>query len=202
MFNPHSGAFNDAGMTSGRAAQDAASRRRLTAWVVREIMPNEPAVRGWLRQRGQSPEDIDDLIQEAYAKLAGVTAPEQIAVPAGYFFQIVRNLMIDNLRRSRVVRIDAVGTAGDYLGPSDELTPERIASVRSELAQVLRSIEDLPERCREIFKLRRIEGLSQREIAARMGISESIVENDAGKGLAMLVQATNALLRAEEKKSS
>lgn len=170
-------------------APDAGERRRLAAWVLREIMPHEPGVRAWLRQRGQSADDIDDLIQEAYAKLAGVTAFEQIAQPGGYFFQIVRNLMIDSIRRARVVRIGTVSQIADAPGHSDDVTPERIAVVRNELNWVMRSIEALPARCRDIFKMRKIEGLSQREIAARMGVTESIVENDAAKGLALLMRA-------------
>lgn len=118
-----------------------------------------------------------------------MTAPEQIARPGGYFFQIVRNLMIDAIRHARVVRIDTVGQIADWPGKNDDVTPERIALVRNELSWVMRSIETLPERCRDIFKLRKIEGLSQREIAARMGVSESIVENDAVKGLALLMRA-------------
>ena len=152
-------------------------------------MPHEPGIRAWLRQRGQSAEDIDDLIQEGYAKLAGVTAFAQIAQPGGYFFQIVRNLMIDSIRHARVVRIDTVGHLVDQGCVSDDVTPERIALVRDELSWVMRCLETLPERCRAIFKLRKIDGLSQREIAAKIGVSESIVENDAAKGLTLLMQA-------------
>ena len=165
------------------------SRNRLAGWVAREVMPHEPAVRAWLRQRGRTPEDIDDLIQEAYAKLASLTALEAVARPGGYFFQIVRNLLIDHIRRSKVVRIDAVGEIGDLPGHADDLNPERITSDRNELAQVLALIETLPPRCREIFKMRKIEGLSQREIAQRLNVTESVVENDAVKGLALLVRA-------------
>lgn len=60
---------------------------RLASWVAREIMPHEGTIRGWLRQRGLSPEDVDDLIQEAYAKLAGLRNAEQIASPGAYFFR-------------------------------------------------------------------------------------------------------------------
>ncbi len=189
MAPPCPGRCGEAVPVTRSTSPNAADRRRLAAWVVREIMPHEPGIRGWLRQHGQSADDIDDLIQEAYAKLSGITAPDQIAQPGGYFFQIVRNLMIDAIRRARVVRIDTVGQIADYTGHNDDITPERIAVVRNELSWVMRSIETLPDRCRDIFKLRKIEGLSQREIATRMGVSESIVENDAAKGLALLMRA-------------
>lgn len=162
---------------------------RLASWVAREIMPHEGTIRGWLRQRGLSPEDVDDLIQEAYAKLAGLRNAEQIASPGAYFFQTVRFLMIDQIRRARVVRIDAVGQIADLPSHVDELDPERVTTDRHALDHVLGLIETLPERCRAIIKMRKIEGLSQRDIATRLGVSESIVENDAVKGMLLLTRA-------------
>lgn len=183
-----------------QAPRTDAQRSRLTAWVAREVMPHEPAIRAWLRQRGVTAEDIDDLIQEAYAKLSSLTAIEAVARPGGYFFQTVRNLLIDHIRRSKVVRIDAVGNVGDLPGRADDLNPERIAADRHELAQVLALIETLPPRCREIFTMRKIEGLSQREIARRLNVTESVVENDAVKGLALLVRAMTTASRHPEGK--
>ncbi|EHN76805.1 RNA polymerase sigma-24 factor, partial [Streptomyces coelicoflavus ZG0656] len=52
----------------------------------------------------------------------------------------------------------------------------------------------LPDRCRRIFEMRRILGLSQREIARQLGVSENVVENEAARGL----KAILAALAAEE----
>lgn len=152
-------------------------------------MPHEPAVRRWLRQQGSSPEDCDDLVQEAYAKLAALQRPEQIVRADAYFFQIVRHLRVDQLRRLKIVRIESVQEIEAFSDGHDTLSPERIVGDRDELSQVLRLIAALPPRCAEILRLRKIEGLSQREIALKLGVSESIVENDAGKGLASILQA-------------
>ena len=72
---------------------------------------------------------------------------------------------------------------------SEVVSPERIAGARQELEQVRRLIAGLPDRCRRIVELRKIDGLSQRDIASRLGVSESIVENDAAKGLRLILQA-------------
>ncbi len=78
----------------------------------------------------------------------------------------------------------------DALGVDiDEPTPERIAAGRRELARVKSLIEALPDRCRRVFKLRKIDGLGQREVARVMGIAEYTVENDVAKGLKLILKA-------------
>jgi len=54
---------------------------------------------------------------------------------------------------------------------------------------VLRLIDRLPDRCRRVFEMRKIQGLSQREIAARLGITETVVENEVVKGLRLISRA-------------
>lgn len=136
-----------------------------------------------------SAEDADDLIQEAYAKLASLDAFEQIARPDGYFFQIVRNLLTSQIRRARIVRIESVAEIDALVAGSDDPSPERAAAARDELDTVRRLIAALPDRCRRIVEMRKIEGLSQREIAARLEVSESVVENDGVKGMRLILQA-------------
>ncbi len=164
-------------------------RRRFVAWVAREIMPHEAGVRAWLRRALVRPEDANDLIQEAYARLAALTSTDQIERPGSYFFQIVRNLHLEEVRRARVVRIETATEIESLPVCSDEPSPERTVAARRELDKVRALIEDLPQRCRRIFELRKIHGLSQREIAKVMGVSESIVENDGAKAMRLILEA-------------
>ena len=164
-------------------------RRRLTAWVIANIMPHEGSVRSWLQHSRVPPDDIDDLIQEAYCKIAKLDAVEQISKPDGYFFQIVRNLLKDQLRRARVVRIDLVGELSALSVESEEPSPERIAAAKRELNRVRQLIRALPPRCREVIELRKIEGVPQKEIARRLGLSESMVENEGVRGMRIIMEA-------------
>ena len=165
------------------------SRTQVVAWVASSILPHEPAVRAWLRPRVRSDHDVDDLIQEAYAKLSALSAVDQIARPRSYFFQTVQNLLTDHIRRERIVRIDAVADFDGIDAGDDAPDPERIVGGRREFARVAALIDDLPDRCRQIFRMRKIDGLSQREIAERIGVSESVVENDGVKGLRLIMEA-------------
>lgn len=164
-------------------------RKRIVAWVVSSVMPHEPAVRRWLRSRLQTADDIDDLIQEAYAKLAALTSIDHIQRADTFFYRTVHNLLVDRIRHDRVVRIEAATETDLSTVYTEEPSPERIAGARQELSRVATLIDDLPERCRRIFTMRKIEGVSQREIASRLGVSESVVENEGIRGLRLILKA-------------
>ncbi len=164
-------------------------RKRIVAWVATEVMPHEGAVRAWLRRSRVASDDIDDLIQEAYCKLVGLENIDQIPRPDSYFFQTVRNLLADKWRRARVIRIDVVTEIDALSVYSDDPSPERITAARREWAMVQSLIRGLPERCRRVIELRKISGLSQREIACQLGVSESVVENEAVKGVRLIMRA-------------
>lgn len=155
-------------------------------WVAQFVIPAEPSVRLSLRKSGAEPDEIDDLIQDAYCKLAGLTSVENIEKPEAFFMQMVKNLRRDRLRRDKIVQfeefteVSASNVKG--WGPS----PEEEVSARHELSLVEAVLSDLPQRCRDIFTLKRIEGLSQRDIAKRLGVTESIVENDVRKAVKTL----------------
>ena len=172
-------------------------RARRAAWVAARVMPHEPAVRRWL-QRSRVPEnEIDDLVQQAYCRLAELDSVEGIRSPDAYFFEVVRRLFLNNIRRARVVNIESVAEIETLNVYADEISPERVVAARRELGEVMRLIEHLPPRCRKVFELRKIQGLSQREIAEQLGIAETIVENEVVKGLRLISRA----LRAQEGES-
>lgn len=160
-------------------------RDRVT-WFARHVLPHEPALRAWLNRRRVEGLETDDIVQETYAVLAALEAVEHIASPRAYAFQTARSVIMRHLRRVRIVRIEAVGLSGDIAAPPDEISPERHATSREELQRVAGVIADLPPKCRQAFLLRRLEGLSQRDVAQRMGISESAVEKHIGRALRAL----------------
>ena len=164
-------------------------RARIVAWLGREILPHEADVRAWLKRSLPTGGDVDDIIQETYCRLAGLASIDHIETPRAYFFQAARSIVLEQLRRARVVRIETVTEIEALSIEWDEPSPERIAGGRRELARVQRLIAALPDRCRRIFEMRKIEGLPQREIARRMGVSENVVENESVRGLRAILAA-------------
>lgn len=159
------------------------------AWLSRNILPHEAALRAQLcRWRVPDDLDADDVIQEAYAKLATLEDVESIRNPKAYFFQIARSVMLMHVRRSRVVSIQAVEQI-DQLGvASDEPGPDVQASDRQQLHLLATMIAGLSKVNRAAMTLRLVHELSHREIAARLDMSPNAVQKCLAKSLSMFIQ--------------
>ena len=161
-----------------------------TYWLATYIAPHEPALRAWLRGQRVAGLEPDDIVQETYAILAGLTSVDHIESPRAYAFQTAQSLIRRHLRRRRIVQFEGLDERDASVHASDAPSPEQHLAARQELWRVRDLIDALPSRRREAFVLRRIEGLSQRDIAQRMGISESVVEKHIGRALRYLMDAT------------
>ncbi len=160
--------------------------RQRAVWLAERIFPHEPALRVWLSRRTAAGMDVDDVVQETYAILAGLEAVDHIRNPRSYMFEVAKSVILQSLRRSQVVTFEALAEFDGLQTPSEDPSPETATADRQELGRVAALIAALPPRPREVFILRRIHGLSQKEIASRLNLAESTVEKHVGKALAML----------------
>lgn len=155
----------------------------LVAWIGRCILPWEASVRAYLARASVPYDQIDDIVQEAYSRISRLESFGHIVSPRAYFREVARNILLEQLRRAQIVRFDAVAEM-DSLNLADETpNPERTVIAKDDLTRLKGLIDNLPERCRKIFVMRKIEGLSQKEIAALLGISENTVETQVRRGL-------------------
>lgn len=156
-------------------------------WLARHVLPHEAALRAWLMRWRIEDLLADDVVQEAYAVLASRASVEDIRNPRSYFFQTARSIILMHLRRSRVVSIRAVEDIDRIGAAADEPTPEQLVSDREELHQLATAIAQLPEMGRQALTLRVIDGLSQREVGERMGISENAAQKHIAKSIHALM---------------
>jgi RNA polymerase sigma factor (sigma-70 family) len=158
-------------------------------WLARNALPHEPALRAWLARRAPVGLEIDDIVQETYAILAGLERVDHIVNGRTYMFEVAKSVVLRVLRRNRIVAFEALAEAEGMEPPSEEPSPETVAADRQELSRIAGLIAGLPAKCCEAFTLRKVHGLSQREVAQRMGVSENTVEKHVGKGIGLLMDA-------------
>lgn len=148
----------------------------LDDWFVREVLPHEAALLRYLARVWPNAADIQDIRHDAYVRILEGAARLRPIAPKSLLFTTARNLMIDRARRNRIVPIDLLGDLDSLNVLVDEVTPERRTSIRQQLVAVTTAFNKLPEKCREVLWLRRVETLSQREVAEKLGVSEGTVE--------------------------
>lgn len=137
-------------------------------------MPHEAALRNWLRVRFPAIVDRDDLVQEAFLRMWRARERGTIGSAKAFLFATARNLACDTLKQRRA-QVALGESAGSEVLDEDANTAESVARAQ-ELEVLQRALESLPERCRQVFTLRRLHGLSQKQIAAQLGIAEKTVE--------------------------
>jgi len=158
-------------------------------WLAQNIVPNERGIRAWLSRRCYDL-DVDDIIQEMYARIAALESVDKIRNPRQYATQVAFSILANQLRHARIVPMMPISDFDDNkLGAWDEVTPEERVGMRDDIHQIYAALSELPPRCRQAFLLRRVDGFSQKEVAARLGISEKTVEKYMAQGVRCLIRA-------------
>nr|WP_320442713.1 RNA polymerase factor sigma-70 [Herbaspirillum sp. alder98] len=117
----------------------------------------------------------EDVIQDAWFKIAEVAPTFEIRQPLAFLFQVVRNLAIDRHRRLAMESIvfgDEEEGAHVVSGPA---TPESDVISRQTLSLIASDLLSLPARTRRAFELHRLDGCTQREVAEELGVSTTLV---------------------------
>ncbi len=182
---------------SGRAGCSAA---RASAQVMTDngleavFMANRAQITRFVRARGAA-EDAEDIVQEVWIKAMGApTGP--IADPLPYLYRMADNLLLDRRRSQhrRARRELAYDTLDDRPAPGVSAAPsaDRVLVARERLRIVEATLAALGARTATIFRRYRIDGASQRDIAAELGLSLSAVEKHLQKAYRALIDLRTA----------
>jgi RNA polymerase sigma-70 factor (ECF subfamily) len=139
----------------------------------------------FLRRRVSDPETAADLTQDAFVRLMSAGPGNDPKDIRAYLIRTAANLAIDHGRRQTTVRFvpeDEVGIDHIDTTPS----PERHALSRIEVERLQGAIDELSPRCREVFLMARVEGLTYVEIGKRLGISDKTCFSHMVNALAYL----------------
>lgn len=140
----------------------------------------------FLNQNWRNKSDLEDLRQDIYARILEKVedgVPEQTKA---FVLTTARNLLIDRVRREHIVPIETMADLEALNTAADAPGADRVVIARDALRRLQIALDKLPPRCREVVLLRRVEGLSRQEIAARMGISAKTVAAHMTNGMCAL----------------
>lgn len=146
-------------------------------------------LRRFIHQRTGSSPMAEDVIQETWIR-ARTTSVDLPGNPRAYLYRMAGNVAVDHFRRSRNWQREegsgySAENSNEYLDLLPDHAPDLIDAIisRQELAILDAAIRELPNRCREVFLLYRGHGLSMREIAIYLSISEKTVEKHVARAM-------------------
>lgn len=176
--------------------------RPIDQWFMDEILPLEPMLLASARKLADDPDAARDLVQEAFARLLTAEGWAQIDAPHPYLLRMMRNLTFEKLRRAKIARFEQLALAEDFEVVDESPDAFRVVSGREQLAHLDAALKGLPDRCRRVFVMRRIEERSPREIAKHLGVSPSTLEKRLARAhylIAKALAATPALSMEDRK---
>lgn len=163
--------------------------RPIDQWFMDQILPLEPMLLASARKLVNDPDAARDLVQEAFTRLLTVDGWAQIEAPHPYLLRMMRNLAFEKLRRAKIARFEQLTLADDFDVVDESPDAFRVLSGREQLARLDAALKDLPERCRRVFVMRRIEERSPREVAQHLGVSPSTLEKRLARAHYLIAKA-------------
>jgi RNA polymerase sigma-70 factor (ECF subfamily) len=152
-------------------------------WFLNQVFCHRRMLKQYLRRYLNSDEDIEDVIQDTYLRIYAIQDYTKVESPKALLITIAHNLAVE-LGRRRVSRATDAVADFDALGVSaNNPRLEEQMDARRRFEVFCSAVDSLPPICRRVFVLRKVYKLSQSEISAVLGISQSTVEKHAAKGL-------------------
>lgn len=159
----------------------------LSQWFKSEVLPLERALMAFLRHHWRNRDELIDFRQDVYERVLAAAAENGVPHNTkAYLFATARNHLLNQLRRQQVVSFELVADVEGAQQEFDMFSTDRHLTARDELRRTKAALELLPPRCREVVYLRRVEGLSTRETADRLGLSVSSIEKEFTLGMRAL----------------
>lgn len=144
-------------------------------WFAEEVQQHEPALRAYLRGRFPDLGDTDDVVQETYIRVLRAKEKGPVRSPKSFLFVTARNVAVDVFRKRIATPVDGLANLEDLPVLEDRNGSVGTLSHEQELQLLEEAVRTLPEKCRQIIMLKKIEGLSYDEIALRLGITRNTI---------------------------
>lgn len=145
---------------------------------------NKTALKQYLRRFVARAEDVEDIAQEAFLRAFAAESMGEIQSPKAFLFRVARNVALnERARQSHVSTVPLEDFGETNVLYDSQVTVEDQVEGRERLHLFARAVAELPPQCARVFLMRKVYGLTCKEIALRLEISESTIEKHVALGL-------------------
>jgi RNA polymerase sigma-70 factor (ECF subfamily) len=166
---------------AGSTLQQAANPAK---WFKEEVHPHDAQLKSYLRGSFPSIRDVDDVVQESYLRIWRAAAHEPVKSAKAFLFLVARRVALNFLRKERNSPVEAYGDEAMSGVLDDKPNAREAAIIQDRIDLLADALMSLPPRCREIVVLHKMKGLTQKEVADQLGVSERTVETHVRNGVA------------------
>jgi RNA polymerase sigma factor (sigma-70 family) len=130
------------------------------------------------------PDDIEDIVQETFLRCYQASAKTTVQFPRAFMLTTARNLALNHIALAENRVVGTVASFDEAAVPLyREQTNQNAFEGEERFLLLCRAVSALPVQCRRAFVLKKVYGLSRKEIAEYMDISESTVQKHVAKGV-------------------
>lgn len=148
------------------------------------------AVRGIVQRH-----EVEDVLQEAFVRSYEAEGRHEIRDARAFLLRTARNVALDHVTSARYQRTGSLDSLEEEQMIDEAAPVETQVESEQRFITFCEAVGSLPEQCRRVFVLRKVYGLSQEEIATRLGIAQSTVEKHIAKGLLLCSEHMSRRLR-------
>ena len=166
-----------------RGSDPKTHERRPLSAVSAAFLENHVFLKQFLARFFSGRQDIEDVAQEAYLRAYVAEQQKDIEQPKAYLFRIARNLALTELTKKSRKITDYLEECGASVVIECGAAADSEVEAEESLGLYCEAVAALPEKCRQVFLLRKVHGLPHKEIAERMSLSVSSVEKYLLRGI-------------------
>jgi RNA polymerase sigma-70 factor (ECF subfamily) len=152
--------------------------------ILHVFLEQERAIKRFLRRFSARSHDVDDLAQETFIRAFAAEKVQDVREPRAFLFRIAKNLALNEQAKWSNAKTDLLAdfADSDVIPNEADTTPDDYVDARQRVRLLAAAVAALPPQCGRVFILRKVHGLSQKDIAEQLGISVSTVEKHIAAG--------------------
>ena len=171
------------GDSGGSSRRDGGPSKNRRYRILETFLQNQAPLRRFISRYLISTHDIEDIAQEAFLRAYEAEKKKRIDEPKAFLFRIAKNLLLSEYSKKSRKITDYIADFEYTEVLLDNESLEANVMAQQKLGIFCEAVATLPPQCRRVFLLKKVYGMSHKEIAEHMGIAVSTIEKHLVKGI-------------------